>query len=166
RATERKGAGHARPLRETHRRGVEENRRRLPQAPTEAYRDRSAGGETAGPEHAGGRSVRGAHRYGGGRLGPVAVAEGRAVARLGAVERRLLPAAQQRDGLERRGSLAGLHSAHRSRGGVSDSQERSGSASGLAPEGGARGGAHPGLLSGLRAVEGAGPDVPRRGTRG
>ena len=70
------------------------------QAPAEAHRDRSAGGETAGAGTRGRPGpVRGAHRYGGERLGPVAVAEGRAVAGLGTVERRLLPAAQQRDGL-------------------------------------------------------------------
>ena len=77
-------------------------------------------------------------------------------------ERRLLSAAQQRHGLERRGTVEGVHPIDRGRGGVPHPQERPADPPDLAPEGGAGAGPHPGLLPGLRAVEDAGADVPSR----
>ena len=74
-------------------------------------------------------------------------------------ERRMLPAAQQRHRLERRGPVESVHPTDRSGSGLSHPQERPDAASDLAPEGGPGPGPHPGLLSGLRPLEDARSDV-------
>jgi len=84
------------------------------------------------------------------------------LAKLGQTQRGMLPAAQQRQRLDSRGTLAGLHATDRGRGGVPHPQKRSVVASDLAPEKGASAGACAGLLPGVRAVEDAGPDVQVR----
>jgi hypothetical protein len=78
------------------------------------------------------------------------------VGRLGALERRLLRAAYQRDRLEPRRAVAHLHPTDGCRSGVSDPEERARDSPGLAPAGRPRAGPHPGLLPRLRAVEDAG----------
>ena len=55
------------------------------------------------------------------------------VGRLGALERRLLHPAHQRDRLESRRSVAYVYSAHRRRGRASHPEERAGDSSGVAP---------------------------------
>ena len=105
----------------------------------------------AGPEHPRRRRVqdRDHNRCPGQRRAQMG--EGRGVALLGEPQRRLLPAPQQRQQLDRGGTVACVHATDRSRGGVPNPQKRSVDASGLAPEETARAGPRAGLLPGLRA---------------
>ena len=80
-------------------------------------------------------------------------------AAMGQPQRRLLPAAQQRQGVVGGGPVAGLYATHRSRGGVPHPQKRPVAASGLAPEKRAGAGPRAGLLPGLRAVQDVGANV-------
>ena len=86
--------------------------------------------------------------------------KGRDVARLGPAQRRLLRAAHQRERLERRRPVAGLHPIDRRGDGVPHPEERLVAPPGVASKRGPRAGAHPGLLSGLRALEVPGPTLP------
>ena len=72
---------------------------------------------------------------------------------LGGPERGVLSPAEQRQRLDRRGTLDGLHSTDRGGGGLPDSQERPLAPADLASEGGAGQGAHPGVLPDVRALE-------------
>jgi DDE family transposase len=106
------------------------------------------------------KTFRGNRRSGRGRMGAAAVEKTGELARVGSPQRGLLFAAQQRDRLERRRSLARLHPVDGSRSRVSRSQERFATAAGLAPERETRSGAHFGLLPGIRAMEDPRADVP------
>src|ERR1017187_7246818 len=83
-------------------------------------------------------------------------------ARLDEVIRGMLPAAQQRDRLERRRTLACVHPIDGSRGSVSTPQERPGHEARLAPEGTSRTRPYPRLLCCLCSLENSGPVVPTR----
>src|SRR6266446_7613665 len=74
----------------------------------------------------------------------------------------MLRVAQQCDRLELGRTLACLHATHRGRGRLPHPEDRSATSAHLAPEAGAGRGAHPGVLSGLRVVEGSGATVPTR----
>lgn len=114
-------------------------------------------------EHPGGRAVqdRGHERCGG--RGEADVGEGGVVAELRPPERGVLSAAEQRERLVGRGAVAGVHATDGGGECLKHSRERSVIASDLASEAGAGGSARAGLLSGVRSMEDAGPDVrPRR----
>ncbi len=122
--------------------------------------DRATRGTLAGTKHAGRGLVRHSDsgRCQGRRAGYLE--EGRDVASLGAAQRRLVCAAQQRDRLERRRPVAGVHPIDRRGDGVPHSEERFIATSGVASKRGPRAGPHSGLLPGLRAVEVPGPTLP------
>ncbi len=86
--------------------------------------------------------------------------EGRNVAGVGAAQRRLVRAAQQRERVERRRPVAGVHPIDRRGDGVPHPEERLVAASRVASERGPRAGPHPGLLPGLCALEVPGPTLP------
>ena len=84
----------------------------------------AARGATAGAKQSGGRTVSHRDQIVLRRPCHLALEEDRVVARLGRLERRLLPAAQQRDGLERRGPVEGVHPTDGGGGSVSHPQKR------------------------------------------
>ena len=159
---EKEKAIHAR-FEERIEKGLEQTR--LRRAPVRRRNGSQARGQAPGEEQPGGRPVSDRPKgRPGGRSGDGGLAEGGSVAGLGHLERRVLPAQEQPERLERPGPMAGLHPAHRSGVGVSYSQERPADQADLASEGEARTGAHPGLLPGLRAVEDAGRAMPLGGS--
>ncbi len=121
------------------------------------------GGPAARAKHARSGAV---PREGGSRFGwlrSAAVVKSGGLAGMGAAERRLVRAAQQRDRLEPGRPVAGLHSADRGRGSFSRAQVGPGDPAGVAPERRSGAGAHSGLLPQLRAVEDAGGELPSGG---
>src|SRR5438132_1547593 len=91
--------------------------------------------------------------------------EGRKLAGVGATQRRLVCAPQQRERLERRRSLARVHSIDRRGDGLPHAKERLVTASRVAPERGSRAGAPAGLFSGLCTLEVPGPTLPEGWSR-
>jgi hypothetical protein len=79
--------------------------------------------------------------------------------------RRMLSAPQQRDRMDGRRTVAGLHATHSGRGGLSDQEGSTRTSSGLAPDREACQRTHPGLFPGLRAVQDAGRMVSESGDR-